>query len=211
MINKCKICSIKNQDSERNFWDEILFETDNFYAVPSLGSLLEGWILIFSKNHYLSMSELGDDLIDELDNFKNIISNKLSEKFGEITTFEHGPCLEKTVLGCGVDHLHLHLVPLKGLNLLVESRKYNSNINWFPIQNIRLLKDCNVDKGYLFMELPNKKMYLATGELAGSQFFRKVIANDLEIPEKYDWKLYPMLLNIEKTLGKIKESAKDIV
>ena len=32
--------------------------------------------------------------------------------FGPVTVFEHGPSRPGRAPGCGVDHLHVHLVPL---------------------------------------------------------------------------------------------------
>ncbi len=205
MINNCKICTIIDNNPKQNAWDKPLYETENFFTVPSLGSLVEGWVLIFSKDHYLSLSQLSSELIDELNTFRNDVKIKLRKEFGEITSFEHGPCNEKTVLGCGVDHFHLHLVPLKGLNLLRLSKDFDSSMSWNSISRIQDLKNINDENGYLYLELPNGQKFYTSGRTAGSQFFRKVIAHELKVSDKYDWKSNPMIKNIERTIKKIQK------
>ncbi|WP_452597581.1 HIT family protein [Pontimicrobium sp. MEBiC01747] len=211
MTDKCKICSISDNNNKLNSWDKPLFETENFYAVPSLGSLVEGWILIFSKKHYLSLSQLSNELINELNDFRNDVEAKLIQEFGKITIFEHGPSHKKTSLGCGVDHFHLHLVPLKEMNLLSLSKSFDSSIIWKSISDIRDLKEIGKKKGYLFLELPNNEKFFASGSRAGSQFFRRVIAQDLGISEKFDWKSDSMIENIEKTIEKLQHNIVDFV
>ena len=44
-----------------------LYETENFAVIPSLGSIVEGWLLIIPKKHYLSYGYLSsEELYKEL-------------------------------------------------------------------------------------------------------------------------------------------------
>lgn len=201
--NSCKICSINKNPSDKPFWDKFLFESDNFYAIPSLGSLVVGWVLIFSKEHFLSSSELSLNLLEELDVFREKIQTSIEEKFGHVTVFEHGPRKMKSLFGCGVDHFHMHLVPLGDLNLLNHAKEFDSKLQWTKIDSILNIEK---DKEYLYLKAPNTNIsFVAYPEEPYSQFFRRVISENIGIPEKYDWKTYPMIENIKKTIAILKD------
>ena len=112
-----KICNFCLHSGESSGRDDphttILDQSDNFYVVPSKGSLVAGYILIVSKQHLLSVGTLTPELLDELILLKNKTKEKLSRIFPEsVVVFEHGPYTQGTTTGCGVDHLHIHLAPL---------------------------------------------------------------------------------------------------
>ena len=46
--------------------DRTLYSTDNFIVVPSMGPLKEGHLLLLTKKHYASISEVGSKKADEL-------------------------------------------------------------------------------------------------------------------------------------------------
>ena len=95
------------------FYNAVLFETDNFFAIPSLGSIVEGWVLIVPKRHYISMGAIrNDDLHNELDSFSSSIKDIVRQAYGNVILFEHGAARQNTAVGCGVDYAHLHIVPI---------------------------------------------------------------------------------------------------
>lgn len=65
---KCIFCDIDHSKIENT----IIEETEYFYILPTLGSLVDGYILIVTKRHINSMSELNEN---ELIEYKNIIKN----------------------------------------------------------------------------------------------------------------------------------------
>ena len=62
----CIFCNIDNRKIENT----IIEETDNFYILPTLGSLVDGYLLIISKKHINSMSELSNQ---EKEEYKSIL------------------------------------------------------------------------------------------------------------------------------------------
>ena len=50
----CVFCNIDNSKVENTIIDE----SDNFFVLPSIGSLVDGYLLIVSKRHINSMAEL---------------------------------------------------------------------------------------------------------------------------------------------------------
>ena len=84
---KCIFCDIDQSKIENT----IIEETKYFYILPTLGSLVDGYVLIVTKRHINSMSELNDN---ELEEYKTIIAKyqKLFNKVYNKTpiVFEHG-------------------------------------------------------------------------------------------------------------------------
>jgi hypothetical protein len=54
-VTDCKFCAKLKAQAARAPWNEFLIETENFAVVPSLGALVEGWLLMVPKEHYISM------------------------------------------------------------------------------------------------------------------------------------------------------------
>ena len=105
---KCIFCDIDHSKIENT----IIEETNNFYIVPTLGSLVDGYVLIVTKRHINSMSELNDI---ELNEYQNIIT-KYQNVFKKIynktpIVFEHGtPNQNSEIKANSVTHAHTHIV-----------------------------------------------------------------------------------------------------
>src|SRR3954463_3923790 len=109
----CTLCAELNSEASREVWNRPLLETDNFAVIPSLGALIEGWVLLVPKLHCVSLGALPDTLRDEADSLERVMRMTLRAQYHHpIVSFEHGPSASLHGTGCGVDHAHLHLVPL---------------------------------------------------------------------------------------------------
>ena len=163
---------------KKEFYNEILFKSENFVAIPSLGSMIEGWLLIVPKKHQLSLQCINSDfLLRELEDFSNSISKIMVQEFGYVTMFEHGAADSNSTVGCGVDFAHLHLVPvnfdlINGLEEFLEI-KYD----WKKVSGIKNFISSS-EKGieYLFLTDYLGNSFVSQNERIPSQLFRKVIA-----------------------------------
>ncbi len=185
--------------------DQVLFQSKNFVALPTLGAIVEGWILIVPKKHQLCMGALNKELFSELDMFRKKVYDVLSACYGPIVIFEHGPSNPEQQVGCGVDYAHLHMLPFK-YNLIRKHDEIFSNyFKWNPING---MKDTSkfYKKGlpYLYVEQPLGNAFITTHPNIPSQLFRRVVASSIGHPERYDWKTYPEDKNIESTISTLK-------
>ncbi len=189
---------------ESYFYNEILFESENFAVMPSLGSLVEGWLLIVPKTHYLSIGQIANDMLyHELDELMKEVGDIVKSNYGNYIIFEHGPSEEKSVVGCGVDYAHIHIVPLS-IDLIKKCEEHNLDFIWNKVAGIAstsLLAKENL--AYLFLS-KFEESFIATGEKFESQLFRKLIAESLGKEGMWDWKKYPFEENIQATLEKLK-------
>ncbi|MCK9401404.1 MAG: HIT domain-containing protein [Bacteroidales bacterium] len=187
-------------------YDTLLYETEHFTVIPSLGSFIEGWVLIVPKEEILNFSQLTKEKHFELDQLINTIKSIQDSVYGNTVIFEHGPSAKCSKTGCGVDYAHLHLVPCE-YNLIDGFQYYfTPNLKWHEIQNIAEIANFNVNKlDYLYYRTQDNKHFVAIREEFPSQIFRQIIAHYKGLPSKYDWKKFPEYQIIKKTIAEFKK------
>ena len=194
-IKNCPFCNI----DKTKLVNRILDETEYFYITPSLGSLTDGYILITTKRHVNSMSEL---TIEEMEEYK-ILIKKYREVFKNIyqkypIVFEHGtPNLNDNNVS-SVIHAHTHVVNhnYKNENILIEKLKF---------KRIDKLKNMLSNKNYIFYISPKNEIYMTNEFEPISQFMRIEIAKDLNLVDKYDWRKNDFNDNIILTINKLND------
>lgn len=195
----------------RNLWDTPIFESRNFVAIPTVGALIEGWLLVVPRMPILSFARLSRPLFSELELFLNEVVPAIQAIYGPVSVFEHGPSCPASAVGCGVDYAHLHLVPVD-CDLLVGAKHIAPKIRWSRVGSITDVRQhANNDGGYWFLQqtFGVGECYVGTcpNEKPVSQLFRKVIANRLGRPSDFDWKQYSGKVEIAATVEKLTDAA----
>ncbi len=186
------LCMAKNFFENKDY-NTPVFETNNFVVVPSLGSLMEGWLLIVPKTYYLNFSQLSAELIAEV----KVIIQHLQARFlplfvnDRYVLFEHGPADLLSKAGCGVDYAHLHWVPCD-FDLLKGATKFlGLDFAWQEIEGLSdVAKKAKLSQDYLYLQDQEGRHFLTSQPIVPSQTFRQVIAHYLNQPERFDWKSY---------------------
>lgn len=204
MKETCRFCTklaMGCTEQEAGPWDRVLFQSPNFVALPTLGAITEGWVLLVSKKHYLCMGALCDDLFSELDVFRKFVSHVLQDCYGAIGVFEHGPARPKQAVGCGVDHAHLHMLPT-ACNLISGVQEvFPDPLQWRAVKGIHdVAAFYSAGLPYLYVEQPLGEAYATTHSNFQSQLFRRVIASSIGRAERYDWRTYHEEQNVESTV-----------
>jgi ATP adenylyltransferase len=197
----CCLCSSFASASSAESWNTPLFVSANFLVLPSLGSLVEGWVLIVPKKHFICMGALPPELASEMNQLKSRVWSVLSSKYGEICAFEHGPNAAKRTVGCGVDHAHLHLVPFAFDLVRAAAPFLPSNTEWHPATFGACKQAFEEEKDYLYIEQPLGVRHIAKHSEFGSQIFRKAIASSLGMLEEFNWREHPQVEIVAKTIG----------
>jgi len=205
----CEIHNLPNNNIPKNFFgarfDRIIKKSDNFLIVPSLGQIVEGYLLILTKYHYLSMSHLPIEYYDELksliDTARDIIK-KLYDK--KVIIFEHGMMCKERRAGACVDHAHLNIVPC---NEDISSLFYEK-LEFKSLSSIEELKrQYYKDKPYLYYCSPTlQQMSASVPNYLPSQYVRKILAKEVYNTRRWDWKIYPGKEQISLFLNKFKNS-----
>lgn len=201
-MNACKICS--EIQSRASVWNQPLFESPNFVALPSLGALVEGWLLLVPKRHFISFGAVPNGMHSEIDEFKRYLCAMLRQQYGSIAAFEHGPSMPSRTIGCGVDHAHLHLVPLK-FDLLAEALPFLPHTASWSSTGIEGCQDAYTrGEDYLYLEQPIGSGRISTNDKFGSQVFRKAIATRLGMYSQYNWHEHHQLSTVMATIERVR-------
>jgi len=152
----------------------VLFRSGRLAVIPSLGQIVEGYLLILPSRHCKALGDLTATEVNELTTVSWRVGKVLAEEYGRYVLFEHGTRSEG-VGGCGIYHAHLHAVPLGAISDPVEVLKAK-----FPYEEMADLTEISRRSAglpcYLFYQDLDIRSYLFdTGPLP-SQYLRKLLA-----------------------------------
>jgi ATP adenylyltransferase len=215
IMDNCEFClefsssqSIKDTFFHRLFphlHDRILFETNNFVVVPGLGQIVEGYLLIITKNHCSSMGDLPQRVYSELDWIIKSSSEIIKSYYSsDCIAFEHGTSNPLQGGGCCIEHAHLHIAPLNVdiVPYIVQTETYNAQ-NYPESARALLLRG----KPYLYVSFSHKNgsesLLLDATDLP-SQYMRRVIAKALGKADEWDWNIFLGEKEVESCLKKLK-------
>jgi diadenosine tetraphosphate (Ap4A) HIT family hydrolase len=179
-----------------------LFETSNFVVVPTVGALVEGWLLIVPRARVLSFAEVPFGLRSELAVLQRTLAVAIRDCYGNAAMFEHGASKEGERLACGVNHAHRHLLPTPCDLIEGANRMFPGVFDWAPIAGG--FPTIASHKSYLHVEQRcDGTGFVATTKQAPSQLFRRVVASCLGVPHLFDWRSDPMEQNVVATIRAI--------
>jgi len=193
-MDKCIFCNLDYTKTE----NKKLEETKYFYITLALGSLVRGYVLIVSKNHINSMSELNKEEKKEyeflLNKYRNIFK-KVYKKYPII--FEHGtPNVNEEKTSSSVIHAHTHIVnhSFKNEEKIIKENNFDK---------INSIYEINSNKNYILFINELNELYLSTQFKNIKQLMRIEIAKDLNISYMYNWDKYHFKNNIILTIDDI--------
>lgn len=188
----CEFCS----PSPRSEWFNRPVAVDEGYAmaVPSLGSFIPGYLLAVPVAHVTASCRIPANGKARFASFVYNLASQLTSLYGtQVTMFEHGACLSdnKPQSAC-VDHAHVHLVP-GNYDLSAEAPsqvyKHDSFAEFLEMEQ---------SDSYLMLQDPAGPI-LSFDDKPASQFFRRIIAQHLGIPDYWDYAMFPFANNIKRT------------
>ncbi len=228
--DRCFMCEIANHrgfaslSSYNQYIDKsvdcIIYESENFYVVPELGALKQGYLMIVPKKHILSVAQFPASYIPEYQEVCEDIEKILLETFdGRIVCFmEHGSGPSgKTSHKKSIVHAHTHVI----VDFILK-RKFKDMIQLQPCDDIASAKNIHY---FSYQEGSHGKLFIAKDPrvYVQRQFPRQVMAEELGLaPDQYNWRWYDFSENTEATLfhlceylrhssGRIQERTKDFV
>jgi diadenosine tetraphosphate (Ap4A) HIT family hydrolase len=177
--NSCRFCN--PQEKER-----ILFETDNFYVMVSLGPIVDGYLLIVSKKHIGACFNIPNTLMTEFLSLKEKVKDILIKHYGFCIFYEHGKAgssltFENSTKHCY--HAHLHCIPVAvELNKSIEQKITANTSNSFTAARDKFK---NLKK-YLYIEDSRINVYSVDRKIR-NQFLRYELSEALGKPELGNW------------------------
>jgi len=187
---------LPGQRSSVALYDITVEETENFAVMPTKGSIMPGWVLVVPKFPTPRMADVPEAMRGELADLVGRICGRLENEFGTTFSFEHGG-LKSSIVSCGIDQAHLHIVPL-GFDLL-EAAQSESPPEWINVGCDRLPQPNLSDEEYWFVS-SGKDSLSKTIDRPCSQFFRRIIARKAGKPDLWDYRKEDFIQNVEITL-----------
>jgi diadenosine tetraphosphate (Ap4A) HIT family hydrolase len=169
-----------------------------FQIVADIAPLRKGHILISPLEHFYSFSSLSSVLFDEFTNLLEMVIPVLVRMFGgKIVIFEHGVKDTCDVPACGIDHAHMHAVPVPDdrsdfSNNALE-RFMNAlgiTIETTSIQEFQELRNAKGESYLFFRDVLGQMLLITSPRPFPPQILRRYIATQLGNPYRYDWQLF---------------------
>lgn len=189
---RCRFCSYLDGRQVATPANTPWLSNANYGALISIGALVPGWTLVCPKQHETNLCSHYAN--QDFWRFTQSAAEHLKRLYGDVRIFEHGASHEGSATGCGTDHAHLHIVPL-GFSLTKLAQISGDALTWqkCAAKNIPQIVG---ESEYLFvsdnLNGRNTSGLVAILNMPVSQFFRRIIAKQLQKPEVYDYKVHPM-------------------
>lgn len=187
---------LKGGRESTNAYDRPIMETQNFVVLPSLGSIVSGWLLIVPKWPIARIADIAPEIRDEFEVLVAKVRSSVEKKYGQTFLFEHGGLAGSSV-SCGVDQAHLHIVPLP-FDLPAAALKTDAG-RWVGCDSSVLPYDVCGSEEYWYVSSDRLTLKIAVTE-PESQWFRKLIASELGCSDSWDYKKSSFLENIQDTI-----------
>ncbi len=204
--SECRLCEIsRNGESNGEEYNTVLDESDRFLWIPGLGSFVEGYSLIISKNHVLNTGCLDTESHDDLELLLHRVISYYGRVFGQdLVIFEHGSMGNGSFAGSCIDHHHLHLVP-RDISVLSTLRRDGFE-DIKKLEGIRDLRHyCDEKRSYIYFRSAAGEHFSCRADSLPKQYLRQVVAEKCGCPEDWDWQERPFFENISRFVAAIKE------
>ncbi|MDO7171432.1 HIT family protein [Mariniflexile sp. AS56] len=193
----CRFCNPPDKN-------RILFESDNFYVMLSLGPIVEGYLLICSKQHFESCSKIPKKYSTEFDSLVSAVKQILIETYGSCIFYEHGRAGSCLSFGEGSKHCyhaHMHCVPVNvKLSNLIEGTLKPIKCNSFD----DFRENCNkYNEPYLFVDDGEKYIYIVVKDIR-RQYLRYLTAEAIGKKGLWNWVEHQGWDIIDRSKNKLK-------
>lgn len=156
-----------------------LGETESFHLVCDAHPLVEGHIMLISREHLSCVGAYPADLLVDFEIAYRRCLDFVTHNYGEAASFEHGH------FGQTVFHSHVHVLPFAGT---VDDVVPEGIEHCHELRRLDKLADLyQRDGGYLFASF-GERMWTVDSGLASPRFFRDRFATALGRPERSNWK-----------------------
>lgn len=175
----CRFCTPPEKE-------RILYESENFYVMVSLGPIIEGYLLIVTKKHIGSCLNLPVEYLVEFLEVKSLVKEVLIENYGSCIFYEHGKIGSSLKFNNSSQHCyhaHMHCVPVKiNMNEIVNK---DFEYNYFTSFKDAHEKLCKIEK-YLYIEDGSLNVYTPTQNIR-KQYLRWILSILIGKEDKWNW------------------------
>ena len=186
----CLFCLVAEGSAADLPENQIIDQSEHFYAKAALGHFVSGYTLIVPKDHWICYAEVPSELYPELDDFISHVKRNLQALAGKsIMTFEHGPMNRIYSAGACIEHAHLHLLPVS--YHLLKPLRTKFDFKRMPSRS-QIVQHHGRRTQYVYLETPSGiHCFAEVKKILPSQFIRRVACSSLGFPHLWDWRKSP--------------------
>ena len=182
----------------------ILLETEDYYVTPSLGSITSNWVLVWPRSSFLNCRAwLGSN--EEIHDLSKQVHSKLAPRNSDdYVWFEHGSQNIGSIVGCGIDFAHLHLLidPQFSFKKFQNTVRNSNKIEWETLDAPRT-SGVNLETEYHIFGNSSQGFLAEESTNLGSQFFRRVISRITNNEDCWDYRSHSFNGNIKNTISNL--------
>ena len=206
MEKECRFCNIINNNIDTyGVVDRPFLSNKDFFSLVSIGAFIFGWTLIIPKEHVYNLSQYygNEEFRKYLHRHIELLRNRLQWN-KKIILFEHGANSCNSLTACGTCHAHLHTVPFNGsiLESIIKDK------TWHLVECAKVAEFVQEKEYLLYCETSNlqenTEVYIHIIEKPESQYFRRILAEEIGLEGEYNYNLDARLeqsVEIMKLLG----------
>jgi ATP adenylyltransferase len=177
---ECRFCSRPDKD-------RILHETSNFYIMLSLGPIVEGYLLLISKEHLGCCAEIPEDMASEFEYLYNKIIQIQQKVYGHSVAYEHGragSCMVLTEGSKHCYHAHMHFLPA----LVKLNEEVSKDFDSICINGFNEFKSAYKEIGgaYMYVDDGRKELYCIDTQIR-RQYLRYKVSKLIGRGNLWDW------------------------
>jgi diadenosine tetraphosphate (Ap4A) HIT family hydrolase len=164
----------------------ILYRSDSFVVIPSMGQIVEGYLLVVPVRHWTALGDIPSLFVEELTSICERIRTALRQEYGSCIFFEHGT-RSKIAGGCGIYHSHLHAVPCpEVLEPTISLISRFPSVEFENLQDVKKLTEGLTS--YLFYQNSQGKSRILYPDRLTSQYMRRLLG-ELLGNLQWDWRI----------------------
>ena len=175
-------------------------------AIPSLGPLVDGHMLVCPRDHYRSLASTSPQVRSSVFRLAETVAELLSSYRGApVHRFEHGNATQSLRVTCSVEHSHLHLVPAT----VAPEAILDAVATWQRLDELDRLPELTKGREYLLLQLDGQPTYLSVAEdgPVPSQLLRRAFATALGRPDEWNWRTDPKPHAADRAYRAVRELA----
>jgi hypothetical protein len=190
--------SILKNHKPSSIYDVILMDLDKIVVTPTLGSIVPNWLLAIPRTCVVNFAAHGTSPSEVVAS----VASRLNLRMDQVIWFEHGSSAAGSAVGCGVDYAHLHILvePAFDFDTFKNQAVARVSLPWREGRG-NCLSSLPVEESYLVAGSGDEFIFATSVEVAGSQFFRKIVAELVGQPTRWNYKEYPHIDNVNVTVA----------
>jgi ATP adenylyltransferase len=171
-------------------------------VAPTLGSVVPGWLLAVPRQPAINFAEWEQTCSTTPLAVVDGILRAREIDPADAIWFEHGASTLGSMIGCGVDHAHLHILvrPPFSFDEFASCVLFNSDLAWQWTDRSVGYRTVASTASYLIAGSSGTCIFASNTKNVASQFFRRAVARLVGLPAAWDYRLHPFPANAYETI-----------